>query len=86
LNFFIGNSDVVLAVGFEKMRQGSLENMKENLPDRTPNNDKHVQVIKDTYGLVNAPLTCQMFGNAGREHMAKYGQQTKKDKKNKFSF
>uniref|UniRef100_A0A914C2Z3 propanoyl-CoA C-acyltransferase n=1 Tax=Acrobeloides nanus TaxID=290746 RepID=A0A914C2Z3_9BILA len=41
--------------------------------DRTPNNDKHVQVIKDTYGLIDAPLTCQMFGNAGREHMAKYG-------------
>jgi len=76
-----------MAVGFEKMRQGSLENMKENLPDRTPNNDKHVQVIKDTYGLIDAPLTCQMFGNAGREHMAKYGQKTKKTKnKNKFSF
>lgn len=70
---FLGNSDVVLATGFEKMRTGSLENMKELLPDRTHSQVNHLQVIKDTYGIVKAPITCQMFGNAGREHMEKYG-------------
>uniref|UniRef100_A0A914C2Y0 propanoyl-CoA C-acyltransferase n=1 Tax=Acrobeloides nanus TaxID=290746 RepID=A0A914C2Y0_9BILA len=68
-----GNADVVLATGFEKMRPGSMENMGGNLDDRTNPVEKHVEVMAETYGLFPAPITCQMFGNAGLEHMEKYG-------------
>lgn len=36
--------------------------------------DKHIQLMADTYGLQAAPITAQMFGNAGKEHMEKYGR------------
>jgi len=68
-----GNSDLVMAVGFEKMAPGSLENMKDKLDDRAISTDHHIGVIAETYGLVPAPITAQMFGAAGREHMEKYG-------------
>lgn len=35
--------------------------------------DKHVMVIANTFGIEKAPMAAQMFGNAGREHMEKYG-------------
>lgn len=28
----------------------------------------------EAHGIAPAPVTPQMFGNAGREHMAKYGK------------
>ncbi|CAJ0569357.1 unnamed protein product, partial [Mesorhabditis spiculigera] len=68
-----GNADVVLACGFEKMAAGSLENMGGKLDDRALSVDNHIQVMADTYGLFPAPITAQMFGNAGKEHMEKYG-------------
>lgn len=36
--------------------------------------DKHVGVIANTFGIERAPMAAQMFGNAGREHMEKYGK------------
>lgn len=36
--------------------------------------DKHVEVMINKEGLAAAPLTPQMFGNAGKEHMKKYGE------------
>jgi len=30
-------------------------------------------VMNDTYGVTNAPFAAQLFGNAGKEHMEKYG-------------
>lgn len=63
-----------MATGFEKMAPGSLENMGGNLSDRTNPVEKHLEVMSDTYGLFPAPITCQMFGNAGLEHMEKYGK------------
>jgi len=42
--------------------------------DRTNPIDKHVEVMMDKYGLESSPMTSQMFGNAGREHMEKYGK------------
>ncbi len=36
--------------------------------------DKHVEVMLTLHDLVPAPVTAQMFGNAGREHMEKYGK------------
>ena len=36
--------------------------------------DKHMEVVINRHGLVAAPVTPQLFGNAGREHMEKYGE------------
>lgn len=65
-----GLAECVMAIGFEKMEKGSL---KAKYTDRTNPMDKHVQVMLDGHGFEKAPLTPQMFGNAGREHMEKYG-------------
>lgn len=35
--------------------------------------DKHMEVMINRYGMAAAPAAPQMFGNAGREHMEKYG-------------
>uniref|UniRef100_A0A915PFP4 Thiolase N-terminal domain-containing protein n=1 Tax=Setaria digitata TaxID=48799 RepID=A0A915PFP4_9BILA len=67
-----GHANVALAVGFEKMKSGSLESM-ENFDDRTHPLEKHINIISDTVGLVPAPVMAQMFANAGQEHMEKYG-------------
>ncbi|XP_071116602.1 sterol carrier protein 2-like [Haliotis cracherodii] len=65
-----GLADCVLALGFEKMEKGSLKN---KYSDRTNPVDKHVEVMMNTFGLEASPVSAQMFGNAGREHMQKYG-------------
>lgn len=65
-----GLYDCVLAVGFEKMDKGSLTS---RFRDRVNPIDKHLRVLADTYGIESAPMTAQMFGAAGKEHMAKYG-------------
>lgn len=41
--------------------------------DRTSPMDKHMEVMINRYGLAAAPAAPQMFGNAGKEHMEKYG-------------
>lgn len=69
---FSGHADVMLAVGFEKMKIGSLESM-ENSDGRTHALERHIDVISSTNGLQPSPLMAQMFANAGREHMEKYG-------------
>jgi len=35
--------------------------------------DKHVETMADIAGINASPITAQMFGNAGREHMEKFG-------------
>lgn len=65
-----GSSDCVLALGFEKMEKGSLMSKFE---DRTNPMDKHVELMADIAGMNESPITAQMFGNAGLEHMKKYG-------------
>ncbi|XP_068605180.1 sterol carrier protein 2 [Brachionichthys hirsutus] len=65
-----GLSDCVLALGFEKMEKGSLSS---KFMDRTNPMDKHMEVMSNRRGIAAAPATPQMFGNAGREHMEKYG-------------
>ncbi|XP_059166949.1 sterol carrier protein 2-like [Physella acuta] len=65
-----GLADCVMAIGFEKMESGSL---KPKWTDRTSPMDKHLQVMIETRGFDKAPATPQIFGNAGREHMEKYG-------------
>ncbi|NXC18420.1 NLTP protein, partial [Corythaeola cristata] len=65
-----GLSNCVLALGFEKMAKGSITS---GFSDRTNPLDKHVEIMKNKYGIASAPLAPQMFANAGKEHMEKYG-------------
>ncbi|KAJ1480818.1 thiolase-like protein [Baffinella frigidus] len=66
-----GQSECVLVVGFEKMEAGSLA---PKFPDRENPVEQHFhQMAKRVGGATAAPPTPQMFGNAAREHMRKYG-------------
>jgi sterol carrier protein 2 len=65
-----GLSECALALGFEKMEKGSLGS---KYTDRTNPLDQHVGVMMETFGFARAPPAAQLFGNAGAEHMQKYG-------------
>ncbi|KAF1811681.1 thiolase-like protein [Eremomyces bilateralis CBS 781.70] len=65
-----GASDCVLVVGFEKMAPGSLSSKWD---DRESPMQGSVMMMMETRGFETGPPTCQLFGNAGREHMEKYG-------------
>ncbi|RKU47328.1 hypothetical protein DL546_003735 [Coniochaeta pulveracea] len=70
-----GAADCVLVVGFEKMMRGSLQSHFQDRESPTGTTGKMMAV---TRGITNAPGAAQMFGNAGREYMEKYGA-TKED-------
>lgn len=63
-------AECVLALGFEKMEKGSLGSA---FPNRTNPLDKHVETMINVSGFAQAPVAAQFFGNAGVEHMKKYG-------------
>ena len=65
-----GLADCTLALGFEKMEKGSLG---VKYTDRTNPMDQHFKLMVEMRGFAKAPAAPQMFGNAGREHMEKYG-------------
>ena len=65
-----GLADCVMAMGFEKMEKGSLG---IKYTDRINPMDKHAQDMVERCGFEKAPPAAQFFGNAGREHMEKYG-------------
>ncbi|EMC97373.1 hypothetical protein BAUCODRAFT_449474 [Baudoinia panamericana UAMH 10762] len=65
-----GMADAVLVVGFEKMFPGSLQSF---FNDRANPTGTSAEMMKATRGITNAPGAAQMFGNAGREYMEKYG-------------
>ncbi len=65
-----GLVDCAMALGFEKMEKGSLG---IKFTDRTVPMDKHMKAMVEKRGFAKAPAAPQMFGNAGREHMEKYG-------------
>jgi len=67
-----GIADCALAVGFEKMEKGSLG---VKYTDRTNPMDKHAMAMFEVREPEQSPPAPQMFGNAGREHMEKYGSQ-----------
>jgi acetyl-CoA acyltransferase len=67
-----GIVDCALAVGFEKMEMGSLG---VKYTDRTNPIDKHAMAMFEVREPEQSPPAPQMFGNAGREHMEKYGSQ-----------
>jgi len=63
-------ADCVLALGFEKMERGSLG---IKYTDRINPMDKHFESMVELRGFAQAPPAPQFFGNAGREHMDRYG-------------
>lgn len=65
-----GIADCVLALGFEKMKPGSLSSY---FNDRANPIEGHVTAMAELEGFSPAPPAAQLFGNAGREHMRKYG-------------
>ena len=65
-----GLIDCGMATGFEKMEKGSLG---VKYTDRTLAMDRHMKVMIEKCGFEKAPPMPQLFGNAGREHMEKYG-------------
>ena len=66
-----GLAECALAIGFEKMERGSLG---VKYTDRTNALDRHIQaMIAGRGGWEQSPPAPQMFGNAGREHMERYG-------------
>jgi acetyl-CoA acetyltransferase len=67
-----GLADCALALGFEKMEKGSLG---VKFTDRTNPIDKHAQAMFSVREPEASPPAPQMFGNAGREHMEKYGSE-----------
>ena len=64
-------SDCVLALGFEKMYAGSL---KQFFPDRSNPIERMVEKAFELRGAPGkVPMAPLLFGNAGREHMERYG-------------
>ena len=63
-------SDCVLALGFEKMYVGSLQQF---FPDRANPVAPLAAKAFEQRGKSKAPIAPLLFGNAGREHMEKYG-------------
>ena len=60
-----------MALGFEKMWTGSLKSL---FSDRSNPFEQHVIVDIEKNGMEGkAPFAIRLFGNAGREHMEKYG-------------
>ncbi|XP_046458122.1 sterol carrier protein 2-like [Daphnia pulex] len=66
-----GVAECVLAVGFEKMKRGSLTG--KGYDDRVNPMDRHVGALAENVGIEPAPIAAQLFGAAGLEHMKKYG-------------
>ncbi|WP_373234271.1 lipid-transfer protein [Mycobacterium marinum] len=64
-----GLADCTVALGFEKMKPGSLSSSYD---DRTQPMDKHVKALAQIAEFA-FPLAPWMFGAAGREHMQQYG-------------
>ncbi|MEX2252937.1 MAG: lipid-transfer protein [Thermoleophilaceae bacterium] len=67
-----GLADCALALGFEKMEKGSLG---VKYTDRTNPMDKHLGRMFEIRDAEESPFAPQMFGNAGRDHMEKYGSE-----------
>ncbi|KAI1095337.1 thiolase-like protein [Rostrohypoxylon terebratum] len=65
-----GGADCILVVGFEKMMRGSLQSF---FNDREKPTGLSGKMMAETRGVTKAPGAAQMFGNAGREYIEKYG-------------
>jgi len=65
-----GAVDVALAVGFEKMRRGSLGITWD---DRAVPVEPHIASALAGQPLADGPLTPQLYGAAAKEHMQRFG-------------
>jgi sterol carrier protein 2 len=66
-----GQADCVLVVGFEKMTPGSLATV---FTDRANPLAPHIEAMERSYPIApGVPFAPQLFGNAGREHMKRFG-------------
>jgi acetyl-CoA acyltransferase len=71
-----GISDCVLALGFEKMARGALGGGGSDggaADFRTSPVARHYGIMAAAHGFEMSPPTAQIFGNAAREHMERYG-------------
>ncbi|RAL22859.1 lipid-transfer protein [Lujinxingia litoralis] len=66
-----GIIDTALALGFEKMQRGSLKT--DGQEDRANPLGRHFETMASQRGFARAPAAPQIFGNAGLEHMERYG-------------
>ncbi|KAK4879970.1 hypothetical protein RN001_008116 [Aquatica leii] len=64
-----GIKDCVLALGFEKMKKGSLV---FDYPQMTSPLKRHIKRLYSITGKTNAPLATVLFGSIAIEHMQKY--------------
>jgi acetyl-CoA acetyltransferase len=65
-----GQSDCVLAIGFEKMQRGSIPTI---FADREAPLKQHVKSMFKRRGKAASPMAAQMFGNAALGYREKYG-------------
>ncbi|MBC3842211.1 lipid-transfer protein [Streptacidiphilus sp. 4-A2] len=68
-----GANDCVLALGFEKMSRGALGAGKGAADFAVSPLARHYGVMAARHGFAATPPTAQIFGNAAREHMDRYG-------------
>jgi acetyl-CoA acetyltransferase len=68
-----GLNDCVLALGFEKMSRGALGGDKGAGDFASSPVARHYGVMAARHGFEMSPPTAQIFGNAAREHMERYG-------------
>ncbi|MEU3988706.1 lipid-transfer protein [Streptomyces platensis] len=68
-----GLNDCVLALGFEKMKRGALGGGADSGDFSTSPVARHYGVMAAAHGFEMTPPTAQIFGNAAREHMERYG-------------
>ncbi|MFD7336294.1 lipid-transfer protein [Streptomyces violascens] len=68
-----GISDCVLALGFEKMKRGALGGGSDGGDLKTSPVARHYGIMAARHGFEMSPPTAQIFGNAAREHMERYG-------------
>ncbi|MFF8439981.1 lipid-transfer protein [Streptomyces californicus] len=68
-----GGSDCVLAVGFEKMTRGALGAGTGGGDLAGSPVARHYGIMAAAHGFEASPPTAQIFGNAAREHMERYG-------------
>ncbi|WP_405879440.1 lipid-transfer protein [Streptomyces sp. NBC_01136] len=68
-----GGADCVLALGFEKMKRGALGGGADGGDFATSPVARHYGIMAARHGFEMSPPTAQIFGDAAREHMEKYG-------------
>ncbi|THA51188.1 lipid-transfer protein [Streptomyces sp. A1136] len=68
-----GLSDCVLALGFEKMKKGALGGGADGGDFKVSPVARHYGIMAAGHGFEMSPPTAQIFGNAAREHMERYG-------------